>query len=372
MENQQATELLEKYEQGLCTPQERAIVETWFTKELAKHNLVSADIDYESKEAEIYRNLPHFAKYRHLRPRLIAAVAASVLILLTAGFYFFTTYTTRQEQERAIAQLKPGSDKAILTLSDGKKIVLNDSGNGTLSEKKNVRIIKNKSGDISFQNTGSGTPGQEAASNTLSIPRGGQWHIVLADGTHVWLNSASSLTFPDVFNGARREVFLSGEASFEVAADKQHPFIVHSRLQETEVLGTHFNINSYIDEPFVVTTVMSGKVRVSGGRGSLVLNPDEQCLSSGETFHSRTVKAEDAVAWRYNLFQFSGADIYTVMRQFARWYDVDVEFRGRFQKNQFTGRISRGVAASEVFGMLRRYGITVKVENRKVIVSGAE
>lgn len=305
-----------------------------------------------------------------LWPKLVAA--ASILIAIFAGFYFYSG-TGHTLNSIATASTKhdaaPGGNKATLTLSDGSQISLTDAGNGQLAEQSGVRITKNADGQLVYSIVPSDT--KELAYNTISTPRGGVYQINLPDGTSVWLNAASSIKFPTTFaHLSQRQVELRGEAYFEVAKNKKLPFIVSTGQQQVEVLGTHFNINSYEDEEEVKTTLLEGSVKVSAGN-VMFLKPGQQATSSvrlGGKVKVGPANIEQAMAWKNGFFHFEKENLHSVLRQLARWYDVEVVYQIDRPDDEFVGDIPRGVKLSEVLKILEFEGTHFRIEGRKLFV----
>jgi len=264
--------------------------------------------------------------------------------------------------------LAPGGNKAVLTLSDGSSIVLDSVQNGTLALQGNTEILKSGNGQLAYNSSKS--PTTEMLYNTLTTPTGGQYKLVLPDGTTVWLNAASSIRYPTAFTGAERNVTLTGEAYFEVAKNAAMPFKVAVNELDVEVLGTHFNINAYGDEPDIKTTLLEGSVKLSNNNANRLLQPGQQgrLNKSGAIAIVENANTEEAVAWKNGLFQFDDADIKTVMRQIARWYDVEVEFKGNINAGKFVGAIPRNSNVSEVFKILELSNVHFKLDGKKIIV----
>lgn len=288
------------------------------------------------------------------------AVAAVLLVMLTAGLIFFNSGHLPNSVKTNTANHKPdilpGGNKAILTLPNGKQIVLK-AANGIL-------LYKTSSLAGNF-NTG------EELFNTISTPRGGQYQVVLPDGTHVWLNAASSLKFPASFKGKKRLVTLSGEAYFEVAKNKKMPFVVHAENQEVEVLGTHFNINSYTDELATKTTLLEGSVKVIAQGNQKVLTPGEQAQINRNTKAIKVmqVSIEDAIAWKNGYFVFNDEKLESIMHRVSRWYDIDYEFKGQQGDLSFLGIVERSKNISSLLKVLESTGnVHFKIEGRKIIV----
>lgn len=307
------------------------------------------------------------------RGRWVAA-AAIVTIAVTSVLLL-----VRQSTDKHVAQtvktidLPPGRDAAILTLSDGKQIVL-DSASGTISNTNGVRVI-NAKGLLTYQ--GEGATG-EVLYNTISTARGNQYQLVLEDGTRVWLNAASSLRFPVAFNNNFRTVELTGEGYFEVAKDKTKPF--HVRIGETdiEVLGTHFNVNSYNDETAIKTTLFEGRVKVAlrqpgqknhRRRQEVVIKPGQQAQTANNSISVKNnVDLEAVISWKNGLFLLDNTDLTAIMRQISRWYDVDIVYSGAIPDRRFEGGISKKLPISGVLEMLEATGIHIRREGKQLIV----
>ncbi|MEB0250185.1 FecR domain-containing protein, partial [Mucilaginibacter sp. 5B2] len=264
----------------------------------------------------------------------------------------------------------PGGNKAVLTLANGKTIVLDNAENGTLAKEGTTLVKKTTDGQVIY-NTNA-LAGDEAAPsiNTISTPRGGQYQVVLPDGTQVWLNSASSLTFPTRFTGRSRQVKITGEAYFEVTKNTLMPFKVKTNRADIEVLGTHFNVMAYDDEVIMKTTLLEGAVSITSGTFSARLKPGQQAQikSSGQNKIINDVDVDDETAWKNGIFQFREVGIDAILRQAARWYDVPVTYNGKVPDKVFTGRISRNVKASVLLDILKYTGVNLKIEGNKIIV----
>jgi transmembrane sensor len=300
------------------------------------------------------------------------AAVASVLIFITLGAYLLT-YNHIRGRQIAKTDFSPGGNKAVLTLSNGSIIILNDAKNGVLANQGKTSIRKTRDGEISYN---ASEPGQEKTGskstyNTITTPRGGQYQVLLADGTKAWLNSVSSISFPTSFTGKDRHVEVTGEVYFEVAKNKAKPFFVKSGGQEVEVLGTHFNINSYSDEPDIKTTLLEGsvKIRQIDGGFTALLKPGQQALNkSSGPIAVRDADIEQVIAWKNGMFEINDANIEAIMRQASRWYDVDVVYDGKIPQRQFSGKIKRDVKASEFLQMLTYFNVHFTIEGRKIIV----
>ena len=302
-------------------------------------------------------------------------VAAAMMVFVGFGAYVLLRQNKNVLVKKAIAKAKPvhdvlpGGNKAILTLANGKTITLDSAKNGLLANEGSARVHKTRDGQLVYE-TDNNDDGSAAPMNTVSTPRGGQYQLVLDDGSKVWLNSASSLSFPAVFKGKTREVEITGEAYFEVAKNANMPFRVKVNNTVVEVLGTHFNIMAYNDETVMKTTLLEGSVKISNSQNFSMLKPGQQAQlnQNGPIKVIDNPDADDAVAWKDGIFQFRDAGIETIMRQAARWYDVQVSFAGKMPVKEFTGRISRNVKASELMGMLKYMGINYRIEDKHITV----
>lgn len=303
------------------------------------------------------------------------AAAASILVVAALSLYLYTN-STLNRQKRSVSyasHIKPGDNKAYLTLANGKKIVLSDAKNGTLVAQNGIQITKTNDGQLVYTVTGNNNS-TSSDYNTIETPKGGQYQVRLPDGTNVWLNAASSLKYPSAFKGSERKVELSGEAYFEVTKNRKMPFRVITNNQIVEVLGTHFNVNSYLDEPDTKTTLLEGSVRVkrSHSTSSVVINPGQQArLKQNENDGINVIAAdmEEVMAWKNNYFRFNNENIESVMRKISRWYNVDIEYKGAISDEEFNGIVSRTKNITQVLEMLEdTKSIHFKIEGRRIVV----
>jgi ferric-dicitrate binding protein FerR (iron transport regulator) len=305
--------------------------------------------------------------------------AAAVLILaLAGGGILFLTRNKKDPKSLAIipahpaANIVPGSNQAVLTLANGQQIILNNAQNGVLSKQGNIQVIKLDSGKLAYTTTSNDkpSPANEVTYNIISTPRGGQYQITLPDETKVWLNAESSLRFPTSFTDKERNVQLTGEAYFEVAQNKDKPFVVKANQTETRVLGTHFNIMAYGDENAVRTTLLEGSVQMGQGMQSSLLHPGEEGVFDirGGDIRTRAVNTRAAIAWKEGYYYFDRTPVQSVMRQIARWYNVDIVYQGAIPRDEIVGKIPRTAYVSEVLHIMELIGIRFKIEDRKIIV----
>ena len=324
----------------------------------------------EAKNLEI--QIPPKPKVKWISKITSYAAAVTLLFALSAGMYYFFKTPVKNQTVKNIPvpkednQILPGGNKAVLTLSDGTIIDLENTQNGALAIQGNTKINKSN-GVISYSTTNNNSA---MLFNIIATPKGGQYKLLLADGTKVWLNAASSLRYPISFDGKKREVELTGEAYFEVASDKTKPFIVSSKEFKVQVLGTHFNINAYENEGASRTTLLEGSIRINIPNNSQLLMPGQQARISSlnEINVINHVETDEVVAWKNEIFQFVKSDIHSVMRQIERWYDVEIEYRGNISTH-FGGSISRNVTLDQVLNILQQTKkVRFEVEGKKVIV----
>ncbi|WP_439559540.1 FecR family protein, partial [Dyadobacter sp.] len=266
------------------------------------------------------------------------------------------------------ADVKPGGNKALLTLSDGSAIALDQVESGFVARQGNAEIRKAQEGILVYNAKADERTGT-ISMNTLSTPKGGQYQVRLPDGSKVWLNASSSIRFPSAFAASERKVEITGEAYFEVAKDKRKPFRVKFNQSEVLVLGTSFNIMAYPEEGASRTTLVEGSVDIKNVGQNARLKPGQQAaiLATGQ-IKTKYTPVEEAVAWKNGEFYFQDASVEEVMRQLSRWYDVRINYNGKIPLKQFTGRVSRQVSLSEIVGMLRYAGVNCKLDNKQIII----
>ena len=315
------------------------------------------------------------------------AVAAAVMLILGIGFVRYEKHKTAKAPVVAAAPLAsdllPGSNKAILTLADGTTINLDAAQNGLVGQQGDQQLIKTRNEELAYRSGDrnpepgkSPVPGKTSVQyNLLTTPRGGQYRLQLPDGSKVWLNAATSLRYPTAFTGGERVVELRGEAYFEITPDATKPFRVtiqrgeekESRPLQVEVLGTHFNIMDYAEEPVVNTTLLEGSIRVRKGEHSVLVKPGEQALlNKHDELKVTAADTEEAVAWKDGMFKFKDAGIETVMRQLARWYDVEIVYVNGVPRDRFQGEMYRNVNASKILKVLEASGVHFTVEGKKI------
>jgi hypothetical protein len=393
--NNELKDLIEKYLANTCTRKEFEQLLSIIENEKETEGLTQILLDYWKKSGKenVFRKTESDLKFALLMEdakqetpvvsmvsgvkkriwKIKYAAAAIIICLLSISGYFL--FKPKQENVISKTEMKqtdqndvpPGKNKATLTLANGSSIILDSAANGALATQGNSKILK-QNGMLSYNALNNKS--SEVLYNTISTPRGGQYQLMLADGSKVWLNAASSLRFPASFVGKERKVELLGEAYFEVAKNAAMPFKVKVNGMEVEVLGTHFNINSYDNESTIRTTLLEGSVKLNRNNSSRILRPGEQAQmnKAGEMKIIHDADVEEAIAWKEGKFQFDRADIHDIMRQLARWYDVDVEYQGTVSSH-FGGTISRDVNLSQVLNMLHLTGeVKFRIEGKKVVV----
>jgi transmembrane sensor len=376
MQNREAKELLKNYREGKCTEEEIAILESWYLDGKDEAGDLVWDELLQARD-KVWASLPVHDQHKHavrLWPRI--AVAASVMICVAAGLLF---YQKRQAlataNDQKVTAIVPGGNKAVLTLVDGSKIALNEAANGSLARQSGIMVTKAKDGQLIYQiNAGSLDKTQKNLTteyNTITTPKGGQYQVNLPDGTKVWLNAASSLTFPVVFARNERKVKLSGEGYFEVAHNKLQPFKVTSDSQTITVLGTHFNVSAYKDDNHIATTLLEGKVKVQLNEIDVYaeLNPGEQSVLKGRTFNVQKVNADNAIAWVNNSFVFDNEELGSIMRKISRWYNVEVACPPDMEKIEFSGTGSRSKSIQDILKIIEfTESVHFKFEGRRITV----
>jgi transmembrane sensor len=333
------------------------------------------------KITEGIHSLPVGARVRPLYSRWWAA--AAVLVFVVFGLWFLVGRDKVEQPSVAatpkVQDIAPGGDKAVLVLADGRKVVLDTAGNGTITKQGGVTVLKLNDGQLAYNESSNVSPSGgdlEGAYNTITTPKGGQYQLVLADGTKVWLNAASSLRFPTAFTAKDRRVELSGEGYFEVTHNQEKPFHVQVNTPsgeggDVQVLGTHFNINAYNDEGAVKTTLLEGSVKMSSSGQTALLRPGQQAQLQTTNHKLQTINhvdLDEVMAWKNGVFHFADADLVTVMRQLARWYDVEIEYKGAIPKRRFEGEMQRSLMLSQVLKILEKNNVHFKIIGKKILV----
>lgn len=383
MEKQAFLLLVEKYLNDTASDQEKHLVEEYYRRMEGKSDTgLFGPTDGGAQErvlqklrSRLHEEAGTIPIYR--RPAFRAAAAAAIIGMIGFFIYFLmqpnaqADFVNNQpdEQQNPANENAIGSNRALLTLGDGSSVVLDDQKDGVITREGSVSIVKTDYGQIDYHSL-DGVP-SPVLFNTLSTPRGGQFKIRLPDGTLVWLNAASSLRYPTLFEGAVRQVEITGEAYFEVAKNASMPFLVKTGGMEIEVIGTHFNVMAYPDENAIKTTLLEGSVKVSARGAFEILRPGQQASLKGDGKRLRVEEADTAraVAWTTGFFEFENMNIYEVMRQISRWYDVEVHYETKDLNRKFGGRMSRNLSLENVLSLLKANDIRFRVEGKKIIVA---
>ncbi|MFA4867329.1 MAG: FecR domain-containing protein [Pedobacter sp.] len=374
--------LYEKYLKGICTAEEQKLLDTYQDNYSLNFHFLEVHDNQKDKErnARIYQQLkksidntqpPKLSWYKHP-----FTAAAALIGILSIGAYLFWTSPKINKQEKVLAsqtKMNSGSNKAVLTLGDGSRLILDNASNGILTNQGQSVISKESNGKLVY-NTSGVSQSYAVEQNLITIPRGGEYQIVLPDGTKVWLNSESSLSFPVVFKGNTRKVTLSGEAYFEVAKNKNSPFSISVKGTEIKVLGTHFNVEAYDD---VNTTLVEGSVQLKNKTQSVVLKPGESGLTQNDgRFKIEQADLESVTGWKNGYFVFHNKELKSIMEQVERWYDVDIEYEDDVQDKKFYGKVSRSDDLSELLKNMELTGIVHfkiqtdnKTKRKKIIVT---
>lgn len=393
----QLLDLIRKYIDGTASSKEKEFVEKYYRYFDLKEAPSKSFSEMEKQEIEnrmlenIHKGMRQ-ASYKHVVPLYqnvyirIAAAAILVIIVAGMGIWYSNTRKDMKAVNNSLAikhDISPGGNKATLTLANGSIIVLNNVQNGHFAQQGNTQVIKLNSGQLVYRAQQEKEPVLPESSdkilyNSLITPRGGQYQVTLPDGSKVWLNASSSLRFPTAFNGKKRKIKVKGEAYFEIKQDASKPFIVQisssdgSNLGTVKVLGTHFNVNAYLDEDSVTTTLVDGAIKVVRGTDQELLKPGEQAKMSqaDNQIEVNKVNTDGIVAWKNGFFQFNRDGIAAIMHEIARWYDVEVIYKDHhIPQGHYTGIISRHTNLSEVLKILETGGFHFKVEGRKIIVN---
>ena len=380
MNNQRIIQLAQKFVDGSITAIELKEFNQWYYNDETEQYHVKAFDSKEDLAVEMYKKVVERTglqaegpKRYQLWPRIAVAVAVATAIF-GAGLFYFSKDAKQVEIGQVAYQsdVAPGVSGATLTLANGKKIRLSDAGSGELAQQAGVSVSKSADGKLVYEvRPEAGLSDDLGAINTLSTDKGETYQVKLPDGTMVWLNAASSLKYAaNLMDHGKRRVTLQGEAYFQVAKDKAHPFIVESGSQQVEVLGTEFNVNAYKDEKVFRTTLLEGSVRLSDNGQAKVMVPGIQARNSNGQITMTTVDTELAVACKNNNFIFDRVPIEEIMRMIARWYNVEVIYQGDVPSGTFWGSVSRYDNISKALTPLQTAGgVHFRIEGRKVYVS---
>lgn len=403
MNNDQISNLLEKAHNGTATPGEWdeliRLIRNDESGEVASSidRIIQSRIQFTAEEQDAAEwvkiantvldmdKVPPVVRMRTWKP--LIGWAAAIAVLMGVAAYF---YTTSPKAKQPLVQttgpslptdILPGGNRAQLTLSDGTLLSLDSATNGVIARQGNAAIVKLANGAIAYDLKGAAQGA--VMMNTMTTPKGGQYRLSLPDGTKVWLNAASSISFPTAFTGHTRNVSITGEVYFEVVTNKAKPFVVTIHDQNSvEVLGTSFNINSYADEGTMSATLLEGSIRVSDQKNTVMLVPNQQAtlalfpgkMPAGADYAAQSIRVNGNVdmnqvmAWKNGLFSFENADIRQVMKQLERWYNIDVKYEGEIPAIRLRGKMDRGAKLSGILQFLTDWGVKTRLESRTLII----
>lgn len=382
MTEQDIHKLLEKYHTGACTPEELAFIHSWYNDLESRLSAPDRIADWGAIHQELWGRMKAVqqipAKRVSIFYRYRVAVAAAV-VLVIAGAGYFVLQSGHRKNVGVVVQVEDapaGSNRATLTLANGQQIVLDAARTGTLAQQAGVTVSKNANGQLVYVISPSlppaslpeGERNSGTAFNTITTPNGGQYEVYLPDGSHVYLNAASSLKYPVKFTGNTRTVILKGEAYFEVKKNINQSFIVSSYGQSVKVLGTHFNVSSYADEP-VITTLAEGKIELSSSSfpQKTILQPGNQSTALPDRFKVDRVNIDEIAAWKDGLFKFNKTELKDALRQMARWYDVSVD--SAIPAVKISGEIPRKANLLKVLAQIEAVSdVKLKLQERRIML----
>lgn len=374
MNKNEVQDLFRRYNDGTASAEQRILLENWYSEAVLEKQQVPASEDLlmlkQEAWASIYKQTVPLRRVS-LWPRMAVAIAVATVIF-GVGLFYFSKDAAQRDTELTVLQadVAPGISGATLTLGSGKKIKLSDAKTGKLAEQGGVIIRKAETGELVYELKED--VGSARHPNTLSTANGETYKLRLPDGTYVWLNSASTLIYTsELVKNGKRSVELRGEAFFEVAKDRAHPFVVTTAGQEVEVLGTKFNINAYADEPAVATTLLEGAVKLHSDQGNRILKPGQLALRDADGIRVSAADTDAITDWKNNEFFLDKLDFRVAMRKIARWYDIEVIYTGSVPEHlEAGGWIPRNSKLSDVLKSIEATGqVNFKREGRKVYVS---
>jgi len=322
------------------------------------------------------KNVTPVIEIRQNKRWLKTSIAAACILAFVGGSLFLFKPKNVQPivknnpaPAKTIEDIKPGGPKALLILADGSKITLDSASSGVLAQQGNAQVIKLSNGEIKY--TINGQTNVPALYNTITTPAGGIYQLILPDGTRAWLNSSSSIRYPTEFASEQRLVQISGEVYFEVVKNPSNPFIVKvNNLTEVKVLGTHFNVNAYDDEVEIKTTLLEGSVNITRGNSKCLLIPGQQAKISKNGVIRRIDHADldEAVAWKNGYFLFNSAGLPDILRQAARWYNLDIVYESSIPPDKFSGQIPRSVNLSSFLKWMKWSDVHFKLDGEKLVI----
>lgn len=381
--------LIGKLLNGDISPDEHLWLKNWIDESEANQTLFNklTDPDHLEKQLDYWNTIDNNSAWEKLQGKLVTTetshrfkyssllkYAAAIVLLLTVSFLIYRgNDKSPKKLVNKIAQesINPGSNHAVLILNDGQKVALKKHAKISLNEKDGT-VVSNQNDVLTYkQSAGGADAEQKLTYNTIMVPRGGEYQLILADGSKVWMNSESTLKYPTAFSGKDRKVYLTGEAYFEVAKNAAMPFIVKTNKAEVQVLGTHFNVMAYDDEANCKTTLLEGAVKVQSASAVNVIRPGQQAVinNQGQQKITSDINIDEEIAWKNGFFIFKDAGIKGIMQQAARWYDLDVVYAGDIPEIQFSGKMSRKVDFYGFVNILKYAGLHFNIKGKTVTIT---
>ncbi|WP_131537616.1 FecR family protein [Pedobacter nototheniae] len=377
--DQEFRELARKCELGIATEAEQKAFDAAYDELSLRYKDWNPKLmgDEDSVKQDIFARLEqNIAKHESNKKRLwFYKYAAAFAILFSVGLIFYAQNHKNKSVDQIVSKKTIKEDqnhnKAYLTLANGSKISLTDAANGKILQEAGISVSKTNDGQVVYRVLGSDDYDEKPTINTISTPVGGQYLVVLPDNSKAWLNASSSITFPTKFVKKDRNVTATGEVYFEVFKDANHPFKVESGEAVVSVLGTHFNIMNYDDEPSTQVTLMEGSVKLNLGEVSQLIKPGEQAyfMRNTDKIMLKTMDTDDVIGWKNGYFNFDNTPIDQVMREIKRWYDVDVTYEGPKPKISITAMISRSNKIDKILDLIKKSGgIDFQINNKLITV----
>jgi hypothetical protein len=356
--------LIEKYESGAATDKEKLLLEAYLDKleQIGEPPIATAQTGQEIWEQLQQRISSSSPKIKKLYPWKQIAAAVALLTMVSGIWYYHTTTNQPTHKQVALADVLPAKGKAILTLANGEQVALGNSHQRVVLHDNDLQASADSNVITYSPHPVNDGPVQW---NKLTVPRGGQYQLVLPDGTRVWLNVASEITYPVAFKGPAREVTVNGEAYFEIAQDARHPFIIHVNDTRINVLGTSVNIRNY--ESYTTTTLITGSVQVAYKETQVQLRPGFQAIANG-TLQQRQVNTAAVLAWKNGYFSFENTSLKDVMEELSRWYDIDIKYNGDVNSIKYDGEIQRNLRLTSILKQLEQPGLQFKFKDNVLIV----
>lgn len=360
---------IEHCSSGKATDAEKALLDEYLRRIEAKGEVIpsNGDIIWRRLLQQIHRqDTPTVSIKRDYRWWW----AAAALVLLSAASWWirYESPTSAPLHPAPVADVAPAQHKATLTLANGATIALDEADNGTLAQQGATAVTKSANSILSYSSDGHQPSSVQY--NTLNIPRGGQFQLILSDGTKVWLNAASSIHYPTAFTGNSRKVEITGEAYFEIAPRAHQPFEVTTQNSTIQVLGTSFNIRAY-ETNDISTTLLTGRVRVVNDDNHVVLRPGQQAIVTArdKAITTRPADIDAAIAWKNGFFSFHNANLHTVMLEISRWYDITVEYKGNIPDIRFEGEMQRNLKLTSILKQLEQKAVHFQLNGKVLTVS---